>query len=188
MDADANRTERGSSEETCKISDRQAKTGVSLSMESCSVDVFSDTDWAGCKATRKSTSGGVACVGCGVVKSWSKTQGSIALSVGEAEYYALVKGAAEAIGMRSLMADLGVETNVEVYVDSSTAKSIASRTGIGKIRHMDVRYMWVQERVRRGDIRIRKIPGTENPADALTKPTSLEDFKRLVRGLNIAVR
>ena len=46
-------------------------------------------------------------VGGGVMKSWSSTQGSIAMSSGEAEYYACTKVAVEALGFKSLAADLG---------------------------------------------------------------------------------
>ncbi len=53
---------------------------------------YVDANWAGCLSTRKSTSGGVVVVGGGCVKSWSSTQGSVALSSGESELYALVKG------------------------------------------------------------------------------------------------
>ena len=44
------------------------------------------------------------------------------------------------------------------------------RTGLGKVRHMAVQYMWVQQMVREKWIIVRKIEGTENPADILTKP------------------
>ena len=43
----------------------------------------------------------------GALKSWSSTQATVAMSSGEAEYYALVKGAAEGLGMQALMKDLG---------------------------------------------------------------------------------
>ena len=76
--------------------------------------VYSDSDWAGCRKTRKrkSTSGGIVVWG-GVVKSWSSTQLSIALSSGEAEYSALVKATAEGIRLQSILGDLGFETSVE---------------------------------------------------------------------------
>eukprot|EP00974_Lingulodinium_polyedra_P095560 9261497-Lingulodinium_polyedra.AAC.1 len=96
------------------------------------IEVFTDSDWAGCRETRKSVSGGVICLGGDVVKTWSKSQGSISLSSGEAEYYALVKGSAEALGMKSLMADMGIQCEVRMRVDSSAAKGIASRRGVGK--------------------------------------------------------
>ena len=44
------------------------------------VDPWTDTDYAGCRVTRKSTSGGVVMLGKHMVKSWSSTQGNIALS------------------------------------------------------------------------------------------------------------
>ena len=56
------------------------------------VTVWTDTDFAGCLRTRKSTSGGVVMLGEHVVKTWSCTQSVIALSSGEAEYYGMVKG------------------------------------------------------------------------------------------------
>ena len=54
--------------------------------------VYTDADWAGCKRTRKSTSGGAIVRGSHTIKCWSKTQQTIALSSGEAELIALVKG------------------------------------------------------------------------------------------------
>ena len=62
----------------------------------------------------------------GEESSKTSTQPSIALSSGEAEYSALVKAAAEGIGLQSILRDLGFETSVEVHTDSSAAKSIAS--------------------------------------------------------------
>ena len=69
--------------------------------------VYSDSDWAGCLRTRKSTSGGALTFQGGILKTWSGTQASIAQSSGEAEYYTLVRAASEALGMQSLMRDMG---------------------------------------------------------------------------------
>ena len=55
------------------------------------LEVYVDTDHAGCLETRKSTSGGVVMHGCHGIKTWSATQQVIALSSGEAEYYGMVK-------------------------------------------------------------------------------------------------
>ena len=63
------------------------------------IDIFTDANWAGCKTARKSTSGGVAMVERCCVKSWSKTQGTIAQSLAESELIATVRGATEAIGL-----------------------------------------------------------------------------------------
>jgi hypothetical protein len=61
-------------------------------------DVYIDTDWAGCPRTRKSTSGGCVIPGTHVVKSWSSTQTSEALSSGAAEFSGVVRGAGVGFG------------------------------------------------------------------------------------------
>ena len=70
------------------------------------VDVHVDSDWASGRE-RKSTSGGVAMVDGVAIKHWSRTQKSRALSVAEAEYYAIVTGSAEGLGIQALARDLG---------------------------------------------------------------------------------
>ena len=82
--------------------------------------------------------------GC-CVRSWSSTQATVATSSGEAELYALVKAAAEGLGFQSVARDLGVGFRVALWVDSSAAQSISSRSGIGRTKHVDVKFLWVQE-------------------------------------------
>ena len=161
-------------------------TEIIESNKACvSVDVYVDSDWAGCLQTRRSTSGGLVVVGGGTVKSWSSTQGSIALSSGEAEYYAAVKGACEGLGVVSLLKDMGQEARLTVHIDSTSGKAIASRTGVGKVRHMDTRYLWLQEVKRSGKLIVKKILGTVNPADVLTKPKTLEETRKLIKGIGM---
>ena len=144
------------------------------------IDVYSDSDWAGCIRTRKSTSGGVMVLGNGVVKTWSSMQTTIAQSSGEAEYYALVRAAAEGLGMQSVMQDLGWKMRVRLWADSSAAKSIASRFGLGRVRHLEVQFLWLQAVVRDRRLEIRKVHGTENPADVLMKPKSAEEATQVI--------
>ena len=115
------------------------------------------------------------------MKSWSKTQASVALSSGEAEYISMVKGAVEGFGVQSLAADLGWHLKLRLWVDSAAATSIASRKGVGKVRHLEVRHLWLQEAVRRGSI------GKVNPADALTKPQSGAELARLASLVGVQV-
>ena len=72
-------------------------------------DVYVNADWAGCKSTCRSTSGGAARHGWHTVKSWSTTQATVAMSSGESELYSLTKGAAQALGLTALAADLGIQ-------------------------------------------------------------------------------
>ena len=92
------------------------------------------------------------------------------MSSGEAEYYAVVRAVAEGLGAQALLQDLGVEVKLRTWIDSSAAKSVASRTGIGRIRHLEVRFLWLQEVVKQRKVEIKKIKGLDNPADVLTKP------------------
>ena len=125
------------------------------------LEVYSDSDWAGCPRTRKSTSGGMLYVAGGLVKSWSSTQGPIALSSGEAELVALVKAATEGLGLQSLMADLGWNRPMRLWTDSASAKAISSREGLGKTRHIETKYLWVQRAVKHQRFVIAKVPGKE---------------------------
>ena len=70
---------------------------------------YVDSDWAGDKITRKSTSGGAMCIGEHMIKSWSSTQQVIAMSSGEAELYAMIKGASQTKGLMSMIQDYGME-------------------------------------------------------------------------------
>ena len=84
--------------------------------------VWTDTDYAGCQRTRKSTSGGVVTIGGRLIKTWSNSQGVIALSSGEAEYYGIVKGAGIAIGLKNMLDDLDVPIGILLKADASAAK------------------------------------------------------------------
>ena len=85
---------------------------------------FTDSDWAGDKKTRKSTSGGILMIGSHTIKSWSSTQTTIALSSAEAELYALTKCASQALGMTSLASDFGDELKVDISTDASATLAI----------------------------------------------------------------
>ena len=97
-----------------------------------------DSDWAGDRLRAKSTSGGVVRWGGHVVKTWSSTQTTIALSSGEAELYALTKAAAQTLGLIALALDFGVKLQGLLRTDSTVAIGIVHRDGLGKTRHIRV--------------------------------------------------
>ncbi len=80
-----------------------------------SVDVYTDTDWAGCPKTRKSTSGGCVLLGSHAIKHWSSTQSSVALSSGEAEFAGVVRGAGQGLGYQALLRDFWVDVSSVSY-------------------------------------------------------------------------
>ena len=149
------------------------------------LDVFVDTDFAGCQATRRSTSGGVAMIGQCLIKHWSKTQTTISLSSGEAELHGITYGAAQALGMQSLLKDLGWSMKIRVHSDATAAVGICRRKGLGKVRHLDTEDLWIQDKVRGKKLELVKILGTENPADVLTKYVSRQTMEQATLKMNL---
>ena len=77
-------------------------------------------------------------VGC-CLRGWNRTKRTVATSGGEAEL--LVKAAAEGLGFQSFAIDLEVDLKVQLWVDSSAAKSVASRRNLGKSKRAAVKYI-----------------------------------------------
>ena len=142
---------------------------------------WSDSDFAGCRRTAKSTSGGILTIGVHYIKSWASTQKTIALSSGEAELSALVKCSCELLGALQLARDWDIDFDGEVHVDSSAALGVVGRRGAGKLRHVRVGQLWVQQKSEDGELRYRKVKGTENPADAMTKALTQAEMDKYMR-------
>ena len=130
---------------------------------------FTDSDWAGDRETRKSTSGGAVTFGLHTLKTWATTQTVLALSNGEAELYALVKGAARSFGIMAMFADFGLEVSCAVCTVAFAAIGMVHRQGLGKTRHIEVQYLWVQQAVSEGKLGVVKVGTVANPADLMTK-------------------
>ena len=123
--------------------------------EAVKVQVFSDSDWAGCLRTRRSTSGGLMMVGWHPLRTWSSTQKVVATSSAEAELYSAAEGASRGLGLQSMLREMGVDASLELSTDSSSA--------------MEVKDLWLQALVKYGRVTLRKIPGSHNVSDVLTK-------------------
>ncbi len=136
-------------------------------------EVYCDSDWAFDKITRKSTTGVVVKWAGGFVGTLSRAQGSVATSSTEAEGYALSSGGTEGLGLRSLLLEMGVETQpvkLELYSDSPGAISAQSRLGLGKtMKHVEIRHLFLQELVRIKRVTITKVNTLRNEADLMTK-------------------
>ena len=113
-----------------------------------------------------------------MIRSWSKEQPIIALSPGEAELYAANYGSQQAMGLKSIAQDTGMKITIIVEIDASAANGIMERRGLGKTRHIDVQDLWMQEKVRNGEVTVLKIPGEMNTADLGTKPLAKDDIEK----------
>ena len=91
------------------------------------------------------------------------------LSSAEAELGALVKATSETIGVLQMAEGLAREVTGEVFVDSSAALAVVNRKGCGKLRHVRVGQLWVQQLADEEEVKFRKVLGDENPADLSTK-------------------
>ena len=147
--------------------------------------VYVDTDFAGCHVTRRSTSGGAACRGQHLVKHWSTTQSTVALSSGEAELTGIWKGSAQGLGLQSIAMDLGIPLTLRVMSDATAAIGISRRRGLGKVRHLATADLWMQDRIRKGDFALDKIAGCDNPADMLTKHVSKDLMRKHMTALGL---
>ena len=103
------------------------------------------------------------------LRHWSSTQSTIALSSGEAELGGMAKGMSQGLGLRSIGADLGISLQLRLRTDATAAMGMSRRLGVGKIRHLDTSLLWVQDKIRSGDVALEKAAGELNPGDALTK-------------------
>ena len=124
-------------------------------------------------------------VGRHLISASSTTQNVLALSSGESEYYGLVKTASRALGLQALARDFGMDLGVAVFVDSTACKGVASRRGVGKIRHLHVQVLWVQSAVQEGRIKVLKVAGKENSADLGTKHLAQREMLECMRRANI---
>ena len=144
---------------------------------------FADSDWAGCTRTRRSTSGGAILAGGHLLAHWARTQVGVALSSGEAELNAACKAACELIGLQIMSREMDIELAMKIYGDSSAAKGTLARQGSGKVKHLDTKQLWLQERIKKNEIEYIKIPRLQNVADALTHYWTIKDgamhFKRM---------
>ena len=131
---------------------------------------------------RKSISGGCLFVGDNPVAHWSKMQSNIAFSSGEAELNAAVKGISELIGVIELFRELEVSVNgVTLETDASACKGMLLRRGVGRVKHLSTKQLWVQGAVESYEIKILQIPRALNCADMWTHVVSRADLSKFVQ-------
>ena len=164
---------------------------VKLTQTTHDLNVYVDSDWAGCVETRKSTTGfSITFLGA-TISYGSRTQATIALSSAEAELYAINTGATEALHFQNLLTDLlnTNKANIKIHTDSSSGKSIATRIGTGKkTKHVELKHLFIQQLVALNHLRIMKIHTNDNPADIFTKYVSAEKLQRHLTSVGLHIQ
>ena len=79
--------------------------------------------------------------------------------------------------MMSLAHDLGIDVQTRLHIDASAALGILERRGAGRVRHLDVGALWLQEQNLRDTVEFIKVKGTANPADLMTKHLAREQIE-----------
>ena len=133
------------------------------------MEMWCDSDHAGCVRSRKSTSGGVLMLGGCCIRAYCKQQAVIALSSGEAEYYGLVSAASNLLGDHSLALDWGIRLRPHIWMDATAGIAIGSRRGLGRVKHIDTVFLWCQQVITSGRVKLGKKSTQDMLADVLTK-------------------
>ena len=143
---------------------------------------FSDSSYADCPDTARSTMGYCFSVG-GAIFSWSsRRQKTVTNSSCEAEYVALSEASREALWLRQFLREVQfLKPNPTVLLcDNNGAKSLSSDpTHHSRSKHIDVRHHFVRERVEDGSVTVWRVPGHDNVADIFTKALPRPAFTRL---------
>ncbi|GJU24867.1 putative ribonuclease H-like domain-containing protein [Tanacetum coccineum] len=148
---------------------------------------FSDADYARCKDTFKSTSGGAQFLGEKLVSWSSKKQDCTTLSTAEAEYVSLSACCAQVLWMRTQLTDYGFHFNkIPIYYDSKSAIAISCNpVQHSRTKHIAVRYHFIKEHVEKGTIELYFVKTDYQLADLFTKALPVDRFNYLVRRLGM---
>ncbi|KAJ9542321.1 hypothetical protein OSB04_028827 [Centaurea solstitialis] len=148
---------------------------------------YSDSDFAGCKIDRKSTTGGCHLLGGKLVSWTSKKQNSVSTSTAEAEYVAAGICCAQVLWLRNQLQDYDIQlSKIPIYCDNTSAIAIANNPVLhSKTKHIEVRYHFIRDHVMNGDIELHFVPTEYQFADLFTKPLDVTRFNMLISELGL---
>jgi hypothetical protein len=136
------------------------------------VSIYSDSDYAGDRAGRKSTSGMVAFLNGGPISWSSQKQQTVSLSTCEAEYIAMTGAAAEVQWLRQLLEELTFKQKgpTEMMCDNTAAQSLAKNDVLSsKTKHIEIRHHFIRQQIRRKHVKLVHCSTKEQIADLFTK-------------------
>ena len=150
------------------------------------VDEYSDADWASLE-DRKSVSCGALQVNGALASSYSRTQAVVAQSSCESELHGLGSAATEALWVAGLLKEaFGVDVVPTIWGDSTSALSLASRAGMGRLKHVEIRLLAIQDWVRQRRLRLAKVDTVNNlssaPAPHATRQSKNSFNKSAIHG------
>ena len=110
------------------------------------IRVDGDGEWAPTtEMHRRPTSGGVVRYGNLSWDCYSVTQATIALSSGESEFYATGSATARRLQCKAYLSETERPCELDVYTDSTAGRGMCQRVGVGKVRHLELRFLWIEQ-------------------------------------------
>jgi hypothetical protein len=148
---------------------------------------YSDSDYAGCKVDRKSTTGTCQFLGRSLVSWSSKKHNCVALSTAEAEYIAAGTCCAQLLWMKQTLRDFGCEFNkIPLLCDNESVIKLANNpVQHSKTKHIDIRHHFLRDHEAKGDIELFHVSTENQIVDIFTKPLDETRFCFLRSELNI---
>jgi hypothetical protein len=148
---------------------------------------YSNSDYAGCKVDRKSTSGTCQFLGRSLVSWSSKKQNYVALSTVEAEYIAVGACCAQLLWMKQTLKDFGCDfKRIPLLCDNESAIKLANNpVQHSRTKHIDIRNHFLRDHEAKGDIELCHVNTKNQLADIFTKPLDETRFCFLRSELNI---
>ena len=153
------------------IMEPQLPTADSQGLIPAEIVSFSDSDWAGCQKSRRSTSGSLITLFSVNLSSTSRTHASVSHSSAEAELYAMTQASVDSLAMKHFINELKSEilsrdVKSTLKTDSSAGKTMASRLGISKrSKHIELKHLWIQDILSDGVMSLEKVGTHNNPSD-----------------------
>ena len=100
---------------------------------------------------------------------------------------AVAEASKELIWLKNFLEELGKEqVDCVLFCDNQSAIHLAKNPVFhSKTKHIQLRYHFIRERINDGTLKLKKIKGTENPADMLTKVVTLEKLKLCIASTSL---
>ena len=148
---------------------------------------YSDTNWAGDPVTRNSTSCTLCYVDQFLLTSECRGQGTVALTSGESDIYALGALSVELIFAQAILKEIGLSFLIHARADSSTARAVATKQGASrKMKHIHIRFLF--KILYLGNfLTMSSVKTDVNPSDIGTKALGRDRFHRLRSMLGMGI-
>ncbi|CAE7625515.1 unnamed protein product, partial [Symbiodinium sp. CCMP2592] len=150
------------------------------------LELYTDSDWASDHTTRRSVSAGALYLNGNAIYTASRTQRVVAMSSCESELNALVSFAVDLMYVKeALRFIVGVIPESHAFSDSSSARAVVNKQGLSKLKHVEIRLLWVQQALKDGAFKLHPVGTLDNSSDLMTKVLKRERMLYLMYLLNI---